>query len=144
MGLGLFFGFGGRIGRGMWWFCQAICFVILVTTSGNLGIEQKPWNVLQLYAEAVNQPEALAFLLLGFWINLAATVKRFHDRDKSGVWFLILAVPFIGLIWTCVECGLLAGTLGTNTYGPSGGAALREAASSGFHSETSVQAGSCV
>ena len=48
----------------------------------------------------------------------AVAVKRYHDRDKSGWWILILFIPIIGLIWYIVELGFLPGTPGPNRYGP--------------------------
>ena len=71
----------------------------------------------------------LAVVVLIVWINIASTVKRFHDRDKSGVWFLIVFVPYIGAIWQLVECGFLPGSPGNNDYGPppgSGGSSVYE------------------
>ena len=50
--------------------------------------------------------------------SLAVAIKRYHDRDKSGWWILILFVPIIGLIWYVVELGFLRGTPGPNRYGP--------------------------
>jgi len=60
----------------------------------------------------------LAFGLLVMWILLAVAVKRFHDRDKSGWWVLIVFVPLIGGLWYLIECGFLRGTDGPNPYGP--------------------------
>jgi uncharacterized membrane protein YhaH (DUF805 family) len=45
-------------------------------------------------------------------------IKRWHDRDKSGWWMLILLIPIVGAIWFLVECGFLAGTPGPNRFGP--------------------------
>lgn len=50
--------------------------------------------------------------------SLAIAIKRYHDRDKSGWWILILFIPVIGLIWYIVELGFLPGTPGPNRYGP--------------------------
>lgn len=48
--------------------------------------------------------------------NIAVTVRRLHDQDKSGWLFLTLLIPYIGwvflLIFACV-----AGTNGPNQYG---------------------------
>jgi hypothetical protein len=60
-------------------------------------------------------------LVLAAWINIASTVKRFHDRDKSGIWFLIVLVPYVGGIWQIVECGFLSGSHSINKYGPGSG-----------------------
>lgn len=56
--------------------------------------------------------------LLFLYPALAVTTKRWHDRDKSGWWSLILLVPVIGAIWMTVECGFLHGTDGLNRFGP--------------------------
>ena len=49
--------------------------------------------------------------------SIAVTVRRLHDLDKSGWWFLIGAIPLIGaiimLIWMCTQ-----GTAGRNRFGP--------------------------
>ncbi len=53
---------------------------------------------------------------LAMWVNIAVTIKRFHDRGKPGVWFLMMFVPYIGSIWILVECGFLRGASGWNDY----------------------------
>ena len=61
----------------------------------------------------------LFFYGLLFWMSLALQVKRWHDRDKSGTWVFINLIPFIGWIWSLIECGFLDGTPGPNRFGPS-------------------------
>jgi uncharacterized membrane protein YhaH (DUF805 family) len=124
------FGFSGRITRLDWWLAQlvilcallALVFVVIsmgasvklagVTAdeNGNLGF-------------GVGLSMILVILATGgllCWINIATSVKRFHDRNKSGFWVLIILVPYIGSIWQIVECGFLAGTRGGNDYGSGG------------------------
>jgi len=60
----------------------------------------------------------LVFLAL-LWPSLALQVKRWHDRDKSGWFVLVNLIPFIGWLWTLIECGFLDGTQGPNRFGPS-------------------------
>ena len=52
------------------------------------------------------------------WPGVATQVKRWHDRDKSGWWYLISFVPIIGSLWAFIETGFLPGTEGDNRYGP--------------------------
>jgi uncharacterized membrane protein YhaH (DUF805 family) len=52
------------------------------------------------------------------WPALAVSVKRWHDRDRSGWWVLVLLVPVVGWIWTLVVNGFLPGTPAANRYGP--------------------------
>ena len=59
--------------------------------------------------------------LLTTWMAFAVTIKRFHDRDKSGFWCLIVFVPLIGPLWQLVECGFLSGSDGSNRFGARGG-----------------------
>ena len=54
--------------------------------------------------------------LLYAWVNIG--IKRFHDRNKSGWWVLIVLVPLIGGIWYLIECGFLPGTDGPNRFDP--------------------------
>jgi uncharacterized membrane protein YhaH (DUF805 family) len=56
--------------------------------------------------------------LVSIYFVLAIYAKRWHDRDKSGWWSLIMLVPVIGSIWILVELGMLEGTRGSNQYGP--------------------------
>ncbi len=55
--------------------------------------------------------------ILGIWVGLAVSVKRWHDRNKSGWWVLIVLIPIIGGIWALIELGFLPGTEGPNAYG---------------------------
>jgi uncharacterized membrane protein YhaH (DUF805 family) len=130
----LLFGFSGRIGRLQWWLAQLAILVILVVSVGIIAAFAQPgtsdtsekWAAIANAGTGVVLFVAAAFALM-LWINIASTVKRFHDRDKSAYWFLIVLVPNIGAIWQLVECGFLAGSSGTNSYGPppgSGGSAI--------------------
>jgi uncharacterized membrane protein YhaH (DUF805 family) len=52
-----------------------------------------------------------------FLPSLACSVRRLHDRDKSGWWLLIALIPLVGaiilLVWYCTR-----GTQGVNRFGP--------------------------
>jgi uncharacterized membrane protein YhaH (DUF805 family) len=116
--MNLLFGFSGRIGRGQWWLGQlaivGVLFLggmLIVMGAGTSAVDQIAANGSVLLV-------VLATIVLAVWINLACTVKRFHDRDKSGFWVLIIFVPYIGGIWQIVECGFLSGSPGSNNYGP--------------------------
>ena len=55
--------------------------------------------------------------LLLFWPQVGVSVKRWHDRNKSGWWVLIALVPFVGWVWVLVENGFLRGDAGANRFG---------------------------
>jgi uncharacterized membrane protein YhaH (DUF805 family) len=56
-------------------------------------------------------------MLLILWPSICLYAKRWHDRDKSGWWSLIMFIPIIGGIWMLVELGFLRGTDGPNRFG---------------------------
>jgi uncharacterized membrane protein YhaH (DUF805 family) len=127
----LLFGFSGRIGRLQWWLaqltiaiilglCVGIIYAIAITDDRAAASEG-----LDGHAASVFLVIAAAFVLM-VWINVASTVKRFHDRNKSGYWFFIVLVPYIGSLWQLVECGFLPGSPGSNNYGPPPGSGDRK------------------
>lgn len=68
---------------------------------------------------------AMPFIVIVFgssafsiWAAICIGIKRYHDRDKSGLWLFIQFVPLIGSIWYFIETGFLAGTPGANRFGP--------------------------
>ncbi|QKD04498.1 DUF805 domain-containing protein [Mesorhizobium loti] len=124
--MNLLFGFSGRIGRGQWWLAQLAVLVLLVVTVAALfhvvGISAgQKLRAFQSDRLSVN----LVLLIgsaLSLWINFAATIKRYHDLDKSGSWSLLLFIPYIGGLWVLVECGFFSGSDGNNDYGSPPGA----------------------
>ena len=51
------------------------------------------------------------------YAQLPITVKRLHDIDLSGWWYLLFMIPFIGIVFALVICGFMPGTKGENRYG---------------------------
>ena len=103
----LLFKFEGRISRGKFWLGVAILYIV-------------PF-VLMLIASAVGSgfmSFVVSLLMLGLiWPGLAISIKRWHDRDKSGWWILIGLIPLVGPLWALIETGFLPGTSGTNQFG---------------------------
>jgi uncharacterized membrane protein YhaH (DUF805 family) len=52
-------------------------------------------------------------------------VRRLHDGGRSGWWYFISLVPFIGGIWLLVLL-ILEGEAGPNEYGPNPGSGVSE------------------
>lgn len=88
---------------------------------GSVGIQIAAFLVMIIVVvsanDAVGGVVALAWLFAAIWAGLAVSVKRWHDRDKSGWWVLIWFVPLIGTVWAFVETGFFAGTSGINRFG---------------------------
>ena len=59
---------------------------------------------------------SIIYTLLTLWPLLAVSVKRLHDRNRSGWFFLIGMIPLVG-IWITIELLFLAGTKGENWHG---------------------------
>jgi len=102
MDFGKLFSFTGRHSRQSFWFS-----ILVVMGLGIIGA------ILYVINEWLG---ILGYIPL-MWISLAASVKRWHDRGKSGWWVLIGAIPIIGGIWALVETGFLVGDPGDNQYG---------------------------
>ncbi len=58
--------------------------------------------------------------LFALLVVIAYTIcaKRFHDRNRSGWWNLMVLVPVIGWAWMTVELLIMPGSPGDNRYGP--------------------------
>ena len=117
----ILFAFDGRIPRRIWW------IVSILKNAGIYGlfIALLALSEMGVLDEFGSDGFLVAFVILALiaaipvmWITLAVTCKRFHDRDKSGWWYLITVVPYIGPLWLFIECGCLRGTFGPNAYGP--------------------------
>ncbi|WP_404954173.1 DUF805 domain-containing protein [Streptomyces sp. 147326] len=82
--------FSGRARRQEYWmFFLFNVAALIVVSILDAVIGTSPW----LYA---------LYALGTFLPNLAVTVRRLHDTDKSGWWVLISFVPLVGFIWLIV------------------------------------------
>jgi uncharacterized membrane protein YhaH (DUF805 family) len=118
--------FSGRSRRKEYW--MYVLFLVLAAIV--LGIVE---SILGLGGHAVLASETSAsgafygalvnrgilsnlFTLATFIPSLAVAVRRLHDTNRSGWWYLLIFVPLIGaivlLVWFCT-----AGTPGPNDYG---------------------------
>ncbi len=106
----LFTSIEGRISRQPFWIgtviLMAISWLANLIISGIFG------------KGAIGGLLSLIVALVLLYPSIALAAKRWHDRDKSGWWSLILLIPFVGWIWYLVECGILPGTAGPNRFGP--------------------------
>ncbi len=57
------------------------------------------------------------FLLVSIVPHFAVVVRRLHDTDRTGWWFLIGLVPLIGQVWFVILM-CMNGTSGNNRFGP--------------------------
>lgn len=128
--------FAGRARRKEYWFFFLIDFLIS-STVGIVAIVMLAGAVFSIVTESALYdfaPEAYLSIIMGMLIPWAllmilaiyktivfipaidVMVRRLHDTNRSGWWYFIQAVPFIGGIWLLV---LLCtdGDRGSNSFG---------------------------
>lgn len=103
--LGKYATFQGRACRSEYWYFTLFNFI--------LGMIANVIAAASLGVLAVLPVILMIGLLLP---GVAVLVRRLHDTDRSGWWWLILLVPLVGVIllivWFCKQ-----GTVGANRFG---------------------------
>ena len=98
----------GRIARQAWWL-----WGVAVPLGAGLLLHVL-LGIARVRAETAEHIVNLVLL----WPTLAVSVKRWHDRDRSGWWVLTVLVPIVGWLWALWCNGVLKGTAGPNRFGP--------------------------
>ncbi|HEY0849923.1 MAG TPA: DUF805 domain-containing protein [Bradyrhizobium sp.] len=159
------FGFKGRINRARNWLAVVVILCFMSFFSGltiGLGhllsltdktsfdldihdvfrvIDPANWHSIAWSEVPLLLAKAIGTALC-LWVYLAASIKRLHDRDKSGWWIVpffvipglyrqfedglpdsywvlpLSLIAFVLLIWNFIELYCLRGTRWTNQYGP--------------------------
>lgn len=107
----LYGSFKGRIPRSVYWKWYTFPAVILSLLLLGLDIfldTQTDYDFFVFYT---------LFLLITCYPGLAVSVKRLHDRNRSGWFVLISLIPLVGNIWLIIELLFLKGTKGSNMFG---------------------------
>lgn len=107
----------GRLNRKQYWLILVPCWFIMFSIKSVYE-----HDLLPNLEDSVIRFTLVLFVLFiafafAFSIYLVTAAKRWHDRDKSAWWILINLIPIIGPLWTIIETGFLAGTIGDNRYG---------------------------
>lgn len=96
--------FDGRASRGeFWWYLLANLIVVFVLA-------------LLSGASKIFLVVTLVWVLGTLIPNLAIGVRRLHDTNRSGWWYLISFIPFGGIV--LLVFFVMEGDAGPNTYGP--------------------------
>jgi uncharacterized membrane protein YhaH (DUF805 family) len=103
----MFFGVRGRITRRDFWLYGVLALS---------GLALFAHALLGIADVRPGRADLLVNLALA-WPAIAVSVKRWHDRDKSGWWVLLNLVPIVGWLWALIENGALRGTPGPNRFG---------------------------
>ncbi len=100
--------FSGRAARSEFWWWTLFTFLVNIGTEIVDGV-LAAGGVPPFLNAVVN----LALLLPG----IAVGVRRLHDMDHTGWWYLIILIPVIGIIALLIWF-LFKGTEGDNRFGP--------------------------
>ncbi|MGQ4274767.1 DUF805 domain-containing protein [Terrihabitans sp. B22-R8] len=129
-----FLSFKGRMARGRYWVTTLLLTVLIVAIV--LAASFVPWLMGTTVSDDTLLLVFVVLSLFAVYPLLAISVKRLHDRNKSGWWLAAMYVPpmlaeislgesaesnFIGLVfglWAFIELGFLRGTSGPNRFGP--------------------------
>jgi uncharacterized membrane protein YhaH (DUF805 family) len=95
--LGKYADFNGRASRSEYWWFFLFTFIVYVVTA---------------FLPFISLIAVLALLVP----SISAAVRRLHDTDRSGWWYLIFLVPFVGAIVLIVFL-CQRGTEGQNRFG---------------------------
>ncbi|MBE9516049.1 MAG: DUF805 domain-containing protein [Proteobacteria bacterium] len=101
----------GRIPRSDYWLKYVVPYFILYAITlfadGALGMLDP--------ATGIGITSGI-FSLLALYPSIVISIKRCHDRDRTG-WFVLVAfIPLVNL-WYLIEIMFLKGTTGSNKYG---------------------------
>ena len=105
--------FSGRARRKEYWFfflISAIVSIFLAVIDEFMG-----WN-FEIDGDDIGFLSTLYYIAI-ILPYLGVIIRRLHDTDRSGWWFLIAFVPLVGVIVLLVFL-ILRGTDGDNRYGP--------------------------
>ena len=99
------FTYQGRASRPAYWWFALFSLIVLVAAAILMA-------VLKSFGLII---DVIAYIGL-FLTGLSLIVRRLHDTDRSGLWYFIAFVPFVGGIVLLVFT-LLEGTPGPNRFG---------------------------
>ena len=97
----------GRINRRRFWLHGVLSLLLVGLVAMAL---------LEIAGLHPDRAERLVNLLL-LWPAIAISAKRWHDRDRSGWWVLVVLIPLIGQLWTLIDNGFVPSTKGPNRFG---------------------------
>jgi uncharacterized membrane protein YhaH (DUF805 family) len=103
--------FSGRSARSEYWYFILFYFLFLIVLA-----------FVDVFAGTISESAGLGLLSALFALamlvpSLSVSVRRLHDTDHSGWWFLLAFIPIVGGIWLFVYM-VQDSVAGVNQYGP--------------------------
>jgi uncharacterized membrane protein YhaH (DUF805 family) len=107
--------FHGRARRSEFWYWDLFVFLLIIA-----GFVAKAVMNAVLGAFLAKIVIAIVLLVAGLVLvvpSLAVHIRRLHDTNSSGWWYLLALIPYLGglilIVWYCFK-----GTEGENRFGP--------------------------
>jgi uncharacterized membrane protein YhaH (DUF805 family) len=106
--------FSGRAARSEYWFWTLFILLLFAGLLVGMTIMESVLGKIGSVLFGV----AIVIVALGIFVpSLAVTVRRLHDTNSSGWWYLLCLIPYAGglilIVWFCFK-----GTTGDNRFGP--------------------------
>ena len=122
---GLLFSYDGRIGVRQFWLgilaglAMSVGAAVLISVA--LVIALLAFGASPQTIQMASYVAAGLTGVIAVYMQLAVTVKRCHDRGRSGWWSLLSLIPLVGWIWMIVDLGILGGDTKKDAAAPSAG-----------------------
>lgn len=118
--------FSGRASRSEFWWFQLFYWVVMLVVAFSAGVVSTLSNRQDGVPGLIIALAVVGglFAIAMFLPALSVQVRRFHDRNMSGWWLLLLtvlnAIPYIGFIsaMAMIVITVLRGEVGPNKFGP--------------------------
>ena len=108
--------FTGRASRSDYWW-WVLAYVLALFAIGLVDtFVIAPSLGFNITDENAGQPLSMLFVLAMFLPNLAVSVRRLHDLNKSGWWLLLGLLPVVGVL-VLLYWIIQSGTEGSNEFG---------------------------
>lgn len=121
--------FEGRLNRKPYWLTAiafgivfTILFYIVMGAFGSITPSTDPAMPASMSFSPIGWVLVVILYIVFLYGSVALAVKRLHDRNRSGWFYLLMLVPLVN-IWIAIEILFLRGTPGANRFGadPLGG-----------------------
>jgi uncharacterized membrane protein YhaH (DUF805 family) len=109
----LLFSYQGRIGIKEFWIGILTNLISIIVLSVVMGVVIAIGLIATKATPQTQHVVTLAgsglIVAYAIYVQFAITVKRCHDRGRSGWWSLLTLIPFIGLVWMILDLGIMGG-----------------------------------
>lgn len=103
----MFFSTQGRVGRGMYWACLGVWFLIDMLLRGSVSVVASITSDERIVAIAFWA--WVGFSIVTYFPMTAMLVKRLHDTGRSGVWTVFKHLTMFALLMLVSALARMAG-----------------------------------